>query len=70
MVSGHIADFSLDYEVGNSVFIDNRDWVIAEVRTGFIILQRDSVDGTSQTIDVSKNELQELVKETQHKFEN
>ena len=70
MVSGHIADFSLDYEVGNSVFIDNKEWVIAEVRTGFIILQRDSVDGTSQTIDISESGLQELVKKTQHKIEN
>ena len=70
MVSGHIADFSQNYEVGESVFIENKEWVIAELRTGCIILQRDSVDGTSQTIDVSKNKLQELVKETKHKFEN
>ncbi len=70
MVSGHIADFSQNYEVGESVFIENKEWVIAEILTEYIILQRDSVDGTSQTIDVSKNELQELVKETQHKFEN
>ena len=70
MVSGHIADFSQNYEVGESVFIKNKEWVITEILTGCIILQRDSVDGTSQTIDVSKNELQELVKETQHKFEN
>ena len=70
MVSGHIADFSQNYEVGESVFIKNKECVITEILTGCIILQRDSVDGTSQTIDVSKNELQELVKETQHKFEN
>ena len=70
MVSGHIADFSQNYEVGESVFIKNKEWVIAEILTECIILQRDSVDGTSQTIDVSKNELQELVKEVQHKFEN
>ena len=70
MVSEHIADFSQNYEVGESVFIENKEWIIAELGTGLFILQRDSVDGTSQTIDVSKIHLQELVKEAQHKFEN
>jgi len=70
MVSGHIADFSQNYEVGESVFIKNKEWVITEILTGCIILQRDSVDGTSQTIDISESGLQELVKEAQHKFEN
>ena len=70
MVSGHIADFSQNYEVGESVFIENKEWIIAELGTGLFILQRDSVDGTSQTIDISESGLQELVKEAQHKFEN
>ena len=34
MVSGYIADFSQNYEVGELVFIENKEWVIAEILTG------------------------------------
>ena len=70
MVLGHIADFSLKYEVGNSVFVDNKEWIIAEELNGKVKLQRDRIDGTSRTMDVTRNKLQKLVKESRHQFDN
>ena len=70
MVLGHISDFSLKYEVGNSVFVDNKEWIIAEELNGKVKLQRDSIDGTSRTMDVTRNKLQKLVKESRHQFDN
>ncbi len=70
MVLGHIADLSLEYEVGESVFIDNKEWIIAEALNGKVRLQRDGIDGTSRIMDVTKSELQELVKASQHQFDN
>jgi hypothetical protein len=70
MVLGHISDFSLKYEVGNSVFVDNKEWIIAEELNGKVKLQRDRIDGTSRTMDVTRNKLQKLVKESLHQFDN
>ena len=70
MVLGHISDFSLKYEVGNSVFVDNKEWIIAEELNGKVKLQRDRIDGTSRTMDVTRNKLQKLVKESRHQFGN
>lgn len=70
MVLGHISDFSLKYEVGNSVFVDNKEWIIAEELNGKVKLQRDRIDGTSRTMDVTRNKLQKLVKESRHQFDN
>ncbi len=70
MVLGIIADLSLEYEVGDSVFIDNKEWIIAEVLNGKVKLQRDGIDGTSRTMDVTRSELQELMKVSQHQFDN
>jgi hypothetical protein len=70
MVSEHNTDQSLEFEVGTSVFIDNREWIIAEKQTGLIKLQRDSIDGTSKIMDATEAELQELVKKSQHQLEN
>lgn len=70
MVSEHKTGQSLEHEVGTSVFIDNREWIIAEKRTGLIKLQRESIDGTSKIMDVTEAELQELVKKSQHQLEN
>ena len=36
MVSEHKTDQSLEFEVGTSIFIDNRKWTIAEKQTGLI----------------------------------
>ncbi len=70
MVSEHKTDQSLKYEIGTSVFIDNREWIIAEKQTELIKLQRDSIDGTSKIIEATEEELQELVKKSQHQLEN
>ncbi|MAO87043.1 MAG: hypothetical protein CMF86_02910 [Candidatus Marinimicrobia bacterium] len=70
MVLGHISDFSLKYEVGNSVFVDNKEWIIAEELNGKVKLQRDRIDGTSRTMDVTRNKLQKLVKESRHQFDD
>jgi len=70
MVLGHISDFSLKYEVGNSVFVDNKEWIIAEELNGKVKLQRDKIDGTSRTMDVTRNKLQKLVKESRHQFDD
>jgi len=70
MVSDHKTGQSLEHEVGTSVFIDNREWIIAEKHTGLIKLQRDSIDGTSRIMDVTEEELQEIVKKSQHQLEN
>ena len=70
MVLGHISDFSLKYEVGNSVFVDNKEWIIAEELNGKVKLQSDKIDGTSRTMDVTRNKLQKLVKESRHQFDN
>lgn len=70
MVLGHISDFSLKYEVGNSVFVDNKEWIIAEELNGKVKLQRDRIDGTSRTMDVTSNKLQKLMKESRHQFDD
>ncbi len=57
MVSEKLSDLSLEYEIGKSVFIENREWIIAEIQTGLIKFQRERVDGTSSTMDISKNDL-------------
>ncbi len=31
MVSEKLSDLSLEYEIGKSVFIENREWIIAEI---------------------------------------
>jgi len=66
MVSEKHSDLSLEYEIGKSVFIENREWIIAEIQTGLIKLQRERVDGTSSTMDISKNDLQKRVNESQY----
>ncbi len=70
MVSEHKTGQSLEHEVGISVFIENREWIIAEKQSGLIKLQRDSIDGMSKIMDVTEEELQELVKKSQHQLEN
>ena len=70
MVSEKLSDLSLEYEIGKSVFIENREWIIAEIQKGIIKLQRERVDGTSSTTDISKNDLQKRVNESQYQFEN
>jgi hypothetical protein len=70
MVSEKLSDLSLEYEIGKSVFIENREWIIAEIQTGLIKFQRERVDGTSSTMDISKNDLQKRVNESQYQFEN
>ena len=70
MVSEKLSDLSLEYEIGKSVFIENREWIIAEIQTGLIKFQRERVDGTSSTMDISKNDLQKQVNESQYQFEN
>jgi len=66
MVSEKLSDLSLEYEIGKSVFIENREWIIAEIQTGLIKFQRERVDGTSSTMDISKNDLQKRVNESQY----
>ncbi len=70
MVSEKLSDLSLEYEIGKSVFIENREWIIAEIQTGLIKFQRERVDGTSSTMDISKNDLQKRVNESEYQFEN
>ncbi len=70
MMSEKLSDLSLEYEIGKSVFIENREWIIAEIQTGLIKFQRERVDGTSSTMDISKNDLQKRVNESQYQFEN
>ncbi len=70
MVSEKLSDLSLEYEIGKSVFIENREWIIAEIQTKLIKFQRERVDGTSSTMDISKNDLQKRVNESQYQFEN
>jgi len=70
MVTEKLSDLSLEYEIGKSVFIENREWIIAEVQTGLINLQRERVDGTSSKMGISKNDLQKRVEESKHQFEN
>ena len=70
MVSEKLSDLSLEYEIGKTVFIENREWIIAEIQTGLIKFQRERVDGTSSTMDISKNDLQKRVNESQYQFEN
>jgi len=69
-VSEKLSDLSLEYEIGKSVFIENREWIIAEIQTGLIKFQRERVDGTSSTMDISKNDLQKRVNESEYQFEN
>ncbi len=70
MVSEKLSDLSLEYEIGKTVFIENKEWIIAEIQTGLIKFQRERVDGTSSTMDISKNDLQKRVNESQYQFEN
>ncbi len=70
MMSAQNADLSLEYEIGDSVFIENKEWIIAEIQETSIRLQRDGVDGSSRTLSLSHDEIKDIVKESQHMLEN
>ncbi len=47
------------YQIGDSVLINSKEWIIAEEFNGDVLLFRYSVDGHSRTMKYSKSELPE-----------
>lgn len=47
--------------VGDIITINQIDWTVAELIDGKIRLHREQVDGRSQTMDVTDEELQRLL---------
>lgn len=70
MISEKHAELSHGYQVGDAVFINDKEWMIAEITADAIELQRDSIDGTSRTITMTPAEIRQIVKDSQHTLSN
>ncbi len=70
MILDKSIDFSSTYHIGQSIIIDNREWIVAENKNGNVRLQRDGIDGSSNTMTLAIEELTKLIEQSKHQFEN
>ncbi|NOZ04282.1 MAG: hypothetical protein GXO92_06720 [FCB group bacterium] len=59
--SNRIKEKRFKVNVGDTVTIDQVDWTVAEIINGKLILCREEIDGTIQTMEVAENKLESLI---------
>ncbi len=59
--SNQIKENRFKVNVGDTVTIDQVDWTVAEIIDGKLVLCREEIDGTIQTMEVAENKLKSLI---------
>ena len=50
------------FQVGDIIFYQEKDWIIAEIADDIVTIHRDKIDGQSYSLKISKIDLREKLK--------
>lgn len=53
---------NIPYHIGEIVLYNEKEWIIADQHGKRITLYRETVDGSSETVNLTERELQKLLK--------